>query len=354
MNTLLIPHFGIKRQYNQLREELLEITDKVLSSGNYLENIFTQKFEDWLAEKTKTEYAVTLDSGSHALEIIIRFVQSLGKVNSEFIIPNLSYVATLNAFVNANCKNIQIYDTDKFGILDITKIETNKIYCLVGLYGLKPWHNKFNINSHDSTIVDGAQHWLVADSDIGIGMAISFDPTKNLPSTGNGGAIVTNNYDLYKFARSYKNNGKPSHSSTGTNSKMSELECAHLLIRTKYIDLWQDRREKIRQYYCNELREYVCCLSDSDIPHSNQKFVIYYPEHRNKLYKFLMEKGIEVRIHYEYTLSSLPVAKQIADRFGILNISAALTQGVISLPIYPEMSDNDITYIVESVKSFFK
>lgn len=351
-----IPFFGLKRQYEQLKEELLDATDNVLSSGVYLDGKYTREFENWLAAKTQTDYAVTVHSGTQALEIIADYLmvssKLYGKYDPEIVLPNISYPATLNAFLNRNWA-VSLYDTDKYGILSEESIPPLTYYCLVGLYGRSPWYDVEFLDS-PNFIVDGAQHWLVADGNIGVGMAISFDPTKNLASSGNGGAIVTNDKELYNFAVKYRNNGKPNFDFAGSNTKMSEQDCAQILVRAKYLDFYQWRREEIRKYYCDQLRDVVTCLSDSDIPHANQKFVIYVPEHRNSLHTYMLTSGVESKIHYEYTLGDLVTARSVKSKPDMLSVSNMLMQGVLSLPMYPELTDSEVEVISDTVKDFFK
>jgi len=346
---MTIPHFGLKRQSKQLRDELLDATDQVLQSGQFLDGKFTRQFESWLRQKTGADYAITVHSGTQALEII---AENIFLKQRKVIVPNISYPATLNAFLRHDY-DISIWDTDKYGILlEEHPDNISYYYCLVGLYGRKPWHEIGFLDS-PNFIVDGAQHWLVADGEIGLGMSISFDPTKNLPSTGNGGAIVTNSKDLYDFAVLMRNNGKPDFDFAGSNSKMSEQDCAHLLVRTKYLDRWQERREQIRQYYCRELRDYVVCLSDSDVPHANQKFVIYEPELRNSLHTHMLTSGIETKVHYDYTLGELEIANKIKEKPIAISTSYMLMKGVVSLPIYPELTDAEVEFIASKVVDFY-
>ena len=363
MSGSTIAHFGLARQYRNLKEELLDITDKVMQTGVYMNGPYTATFESWLAMKTKVNFAVTVHSGTQALEIIAKWSRmdhddmmndELAKDRYDPIIrvPNITYVATLNAFLNAGYE-VELVDTDKNGLMCLseqTLDDFTKHTCSVGLYGANP--HRFTIPDLANDIVDGAQHWLVADN-VGEGMAISFDPTKNLPSTGNGGAIVTNNRSLYDFAYSYRSNGKSEHSMPGTNSRMSELDCAQLLVRTKYIDKWQWRRKEIRHYYLDEFKNMdIRCLSRDFIVHADQKFVIY-TDQKEKLFKHLTNAGIDVRTHYEKALSELPIARNIKVKPDMLSTSMMLTKGLISLPIYPELSDGEVEYIVKEVKKFF-
>lgn len=266
-----------------------------------------------------------------------------------FYVPNLTYPATLNAFLNSGCK-VQIVDTDINGhgkVSDDYDFENRgDAHCHVGLFGANP-----PIETYPEYIIDGAQHWLVADY-FGVGMAISFDPTKNLNASGNGGAILTNSTDLYHFAKAFRNNGKDNNFYTGTNSKMSEIDCAHVLVRSAYIDQWQERRKEIRRYYLKHFEKLpIRCLS-RDFPfHMDQKFAIYYTD-RNKLQEYLTKQGIETRIHYAQTLSELPVARDLI-KPDMISTSTMLSRGLLSLPIHPELTDAEVEYITNTMINFF-
>lgn len=317
---------------------------------------YTRRFESWLKGRLSAEYAITVHSGTQALEIIAEFWKQhweFANVEARVRIPNLTYPATLNAFMRAGY-DIKISDTDKNGLMvsdEDFSLKLGNFECHVGLYGAVPtipdssWHN---------AIVDGAQHWLAIDREdqIGLAMAISFDPTKNLNASGNGGAVITSDRDLAEFVKTFKNNGKPDHIDIGTNSRMSELDCAHLLVRTHYIDNWQKRRAKIRKYYIEQFKELpLRCLSGAFKKHADQKFVLY-TEHRDELVKFLHAKGIEAKIHYPYALNELSVTDGF-DKPTFLSVSTMLSRGVLSLPIYPELSDGEVDYIASMVKQFF-
>jgi dTDP-4-amino-4,6-dideoxygalactose transaminase len=349
-----IPHFGLARQYKNIGEELLDATHRALKDGCLVGGHYTRSFEEWLKNRTRTKYAITVHSGTQALEIIARYKkikhQETYKEKPKVRIPNLTYPATMNAFINADW-DIELADTDKNGIIT-REPRVGGIYdCLVGLYGRRPWPDATYQDSH-GVIVDGAQHWLECGGNVGSGMAISFDPTKNLPASGNGGAIVTNDAHLYTFATNYRDNSKPYFHDTGTNSKMSEQDCAQLLVRVKYIDEWQARRKKISEYWCNRFSELpISCLNDTRFPHAVQKFVMYMPD-RNSLHTHLLTDGIDSKIHYEYVLGDLPSAKNLV-KPDMLSTSVMLSRGVLSLPIYPELTDNEVEYIAEKVIKFY-
>lgn len=355
MSGFLIPHFGLKRQYTNLRDELLEATDLAMRDGIFIGGEYTFMFENWLKERTGCEFATVTHSGTQALEILAAFHADVSFLagedeNPKVLIPNLTYPATFNAFFSAGY-DVELVDVDKNGLMLINTemSDFNTYRCFVGFAGANP---NYVFSSVD--IIDGAQHWLsVKEYQIGTGMAISFDPTKNLPSSGNGGAIVTNDQLLYEQAVSLKNNGKPDHYYPGTNSKMSELECSHMMVRTRYIDRWQERRYQIREYYLDQFKELpIRCLSRDFKDHSDQKFVIY-TDKRDELDKFMQSNGVETKIHYPYALSELPVARDIKVKPDMISTSVMLSRGVLSLPIYPELTNGEVEYITEKVKQYY-
>jgi dTDP-4-amino-4,6-dideoxygalactose transaminase len=133
---------------------------------------------------------------------------------------------------------------------------------------------------------------------------------------------------------------------------MSEQDCAQILVRAKYIDEWQNRRNEIAKYWCDKFRELpLTCLSDTKDPHAHQKFVLYLAD-RNSLHTHLQASGIDSKIHYEYVIGDLPTAKNLK-KPDMLSTSVMLSRGVLSLPMYPELTDNEVQYIADKVKSFY-
>lgn len=352
MNGLKIPFTGLKKQYNNLRTEILDVTDEVLRSGQLMAGNYTAEFENWLAKKNHSKYAVTCHSGSQALEIIAEYYHQQSSAHPpRVVVPAVTYVATANAFIRAGWE-IYIADTDKYGLLDKKKIPQDlsiQATVLVGLYGAAVNADRFW--GTDLIIEDGAQHWLSNNcTRIGNATAVSFDPMKNLNAYGNGGAVVTDDIDLLEFAREWTNNGKPKHSTIGTNSRMSETECAQMMVKTKYIDDWQKRRKNIALYWLGRLKNSgIRSLIDAQNfeTHSCHKFVIDV-DARDILTKNLAIKGIETRVHYKEPLHELSA---YADYAGpdILSVASSLSRRVLSLPLYPELSDLEVEYIIDSV-----
>jgi dTDP-4-amino-4,6-dideoxygalactose transaminase len=354
---LTIPFTGIRKQYNNLRTEILDVTDTVLRSGQLMNGNYTYEFEDWLARRNHQPYAVTCHSGTQALEIIAEWMLlQAGRPDTPTVaVPTMTYPATLNAFIRAGW-NIHIVDTDRYGVMDLAKLDYKtgiQAVCGVGLYGQ-------SINSITETlwalthpiIEDGAQHWLSNDCQRVGDCAISFDPTKNLANYGNGGAVVTANRDLMEFARNWISNGKrTNHADTGTNSRMSEIDSAQMLVKTRYIDRWQERRRTIAQHWMEMLKKHpdVTCLIDSSNfdRHCFHKFVITV-DNRDIVQRNLALRKIETKVHYATPMHELP-AYQHYPSPDLLSAGSSLARRCLSLPIYPELSDLEVEYVIDSL-----
>ena len=357
-----IAHTGLQKQYNHLRDEILNATDEVLRSGVLMNGNNTTEFEHWLARRNQSRYAVTCHSGTQALEIIAEYYRKkIGLDNPRVFMPSFSYVATANAFERAGW-DIHFIDTDAYGILDDSKlpalVEYNAVV-LVGLYGhsithaahVKSWRDWL---SHNTIVIeDAAQHWLAADCNrIGDCAAISFDPMKNLACHGNGGAVVTDHLDLAEFARSWRDNGKPNHGLAGTNSRMSELDAATLLVKSRHIDRWQARRAQIAKFWCERLKtddSKIRCLIDHRNSHNHayQKFVIEV-DNRDRVRQKLTDRKIETRVHYERPIHEIDIYRKWPGP-DLLAVCSSLARRVLSLPFYPELSDLQVEYIADTV-----
>ena len=354
MTGLQIPFTGLKKQYNTLRTEILDVTDEVLRSGQLMSGNYTAEFENWLAKKNHSKYAVTCHSGTQALEIIAAYYRQQSSINPpRVVVPTTTYVATANAFIRAGWE-VYLGDTDYHGLLDKKKIPQDlsiQATVLVGLYGASVDRLEEKFWATDLVIEDGAQHWLSNDCRrMGNATAISFDPMKNLNSYGNGGAVVTDDMDLLEFIRNYRNNGKPGGYGIGTNSRMSEVDCAQMMVKTNYIDAWQERRKKISLYWMGRLKgSGIRTLIDANNfqTHAFHKFVIDV-DSRDILQRNLAIKKIETKIHYEQPLHEMSAYSDFVGP-DILSVASAMSRRVLSLPLYPELTDLEVEYVIDSL-----
>ena len=356
MDPVSIPFFGIDRQYNNLREEILDATDRVLRSGQVMSGNNTAEFESWLAKKTSSRYAVTVHSGTTALEIqasyyLKQVIIDIDDYKPTVAVPSITFPATANAFARAGW-NLHILDCDKYGL---SKAEDYyDLVVMVGIFGHSIEHLYDNhwTNTASTAIEDGAQHWLSNGyRRFGRSTAISFDPTKNLGNYGNGGALVTDDMHLYEFARKWRNHGKGSRTTdTGSNSRMSEVDCAQMLVKTQHIDAWQLRRRQIAEYWIDRMNNAdITTLIDRKNfdDHCYHKFVISVKD-RNHLQDRLRYRGVQTKVHYATPLHEMGCFAD-STKPDILCNASTLSRCVLSLPIYPELTDLEIEYIADQV-----
>jgi UDP-2-acetamido-2-deoxy-ribo-hexuluronate aminotransferase len=361
----VIPFFGVHRQYNNLREEILDITDIVYSTGRVLDGEYTREFEKQIAKRTHRTYALAVNSGTQAL--IFSLYATVNHTPYAVLIPTVSFVATINSVLVNNFTPV-FCDIDHKGLIDLDSYE-HKLDASVGavmyvnLFGNCVNYDRFRIQTEffndklkiveDAAQSFGASYKGIPSGKMGDVSVLSFDPTKNLNNYGSGGMILTDDYDIFLTCRALRDNGKPSHDSAGTNSKMSEADCAQLLVKLKYFDAWQQRRTDIANYYIDQLYPYCDILTaNQGVQHSWHKFVIR-TNARNSLMHQLSLAGIESKIHYEHALYDMGVGFNYIDYSrDLYTESAAFTRECLSLPIYPEMSDGEVEAVAAVVKNY--
>ena len=374
---ITVPFFGIRRQYQNLKEELLDTIDEVYTSGQVLDGKNTEQFEKQIAARCHRTYAVAVNSCSMAL--LLSLMAAMAK-NVPVIVPAISFPATLNAVLLNN--NIPVYcDIDDYGLIDLEKLDYNPIdqkiqgLVYVNLFGNCVDYDKLKLivdffnNQKIFVIEDAAQSfgaWFKhrPSGSLGDVSVLSFDPTKNLPNFGSGGMILTDDPELWKLFRNLRDNGKfEGFGIPGTNSKMSESDCAQMLIKLKYFDQWQRRRTEIANYYTRHLSNYVKVTDvRPEIIHAWHKYPIWIKDSfvhhsggvlplRYQIQQSLAEHGIETKIHYTTPLPEL-MSNPGQTFFSTMNSfpwAEAHCRTELSLPIYPEMTDLEVEYVVEKV-----
>lgn len=372
-----IPFFGLRRQYQNLKDEILDAVNGVYSKGQVLDGDQVNRFELQMAGRCHRDYAVAVNSCTQGL-ILSQIALNLSE--ETVVIPTVSFAATLNSVLMAG--NTPRYcDVDDYGILNLESIpfsfakENIKALMYVNLFGNVVDYDKLRViteffnNSELKIIEDAAQSFGAYYKDIPSGKlgtvsVLSFDPTKNLPNYGSGGMILTDDHEVYRVLKSLRDNGKEhGHIISGTNSKMSEADCAQMLVKLKYFDEWQRRRTEIAEFYIDNLKNYVRVTElNPDVTHAWHKFPIWLDGHpiddtydtfpsRSSFQDQLDSLGIETKIHYPTILPELdcnPYSTFLVSQGQYPNAERH-SRTEVSLPIYPELTDLEVEFITESV-----
>ena len=368
MATQIIPFTGVARQYHSLREELLAITDEVYTSGQVLDGWHTTKFENEIAKRCHRRYAVAVGSGTQAL---IFAQQLLFQEPAKIIIPTISFIATINA-VLLNGNTPVLCDTDDQAMINLESMDYAidaagiQAVMYVNLFGnvidYDRFYNICRFFNKDVKIIEdaaqsfGASYRGMPSGSLGDVSVLSFDPTKNLPNYGSGGMVLVDNLDDANRIRDYRDNGKANgHDIPGTNSKMSEVDCAQMLVKLQHFDQWQRRRKQIAEYYTKELEDIVeTPRVGNDVEHAWHKYVIKTVD-RSGLLKHMTTRGIEVKVHYERPLYEYPVGYPYINYVAELYREAsAFCVECLSLPIYPELTDAEVERVVTTVQDYLR
>lgn len=361
----IIPFFGVARQYKSLREEILDITDRVYSTGKVLDGEYTKEFEFKIASKCHRSYALAVNSGTQAL--IFSQLATMNKPPYSILIPTVSFVATINS-VLMNGFTPVFCDIDHKGLIDLDSYDYKLdksvgAVMYVNLFGNCLDYNRFRMHTEffndDLVIIEdaaqsfGASYRGVPSGKMGTVSVLSFDPTKNLNNYGSGGMILTDDFHIYETCRSLRDNGKVVHDRPGTNSKMNEVDCAQMLVKLNYFDDWQRRRTDIANYYVDQLYQYCDVLVPNEgVEHAWHKFVIR-TKNRSSLMHRLSLAGVETKIHYEHALYDLGVGFNYIDYSkDLFTETSAFTRECLSLPIYPELTDAEVETITELIRQY--
>lgn len=350
-----------------------EIEEKILNtfrSGWYLLGNEGKLFEQNLSQFIGTKNAIGVANGLDALRLIIRAYIEMGvmKAGDEIIVPANTYIASLLAISDNGLIPVLVEpDADTFNI-DISKIEEKitsrtKAVMIVHLYGRIVFSEQLNeiAKKHHLKIIEdnaqaiGAEWKTIKSGNLGDAAGFSFYPGKNLGAIGDSGAVTTNDDELAKTIRAlanYGSNEKYVNVYQGLNSRLDEIQAAVLDVKLKYIDAENARRREIANRYVAEINNINIVLPqlpENQEEHVWHLFVVRTPE-REKLQNYLTEKGVQTLIHYP-----IPPHKQEA-YVEMNNLSFPITEEihkiVLSLPISPVMSNDEVTKVIETINNF--
>lgn len=318
---------------------------------------------------TERRYSCSVGSCTQALIFSLRAIDNPRRQSrSKVLIPTQSFVATLNAVIEAGFDPV-FCDVDPItGLIDLNKIPVHHseiaAVMYVNLFGNIIDYDKLTLyrqmwSDDDIPIIEdaaqslGAYYRGVPSGKLGTVSCLSFDPTKNLNNYGSGGMILTDDPEIWESVNDMRDNGKGNeHINSGTNSKMSESDCAQMIVKLRHFDQWQLRRREIAEYYTAELDGYVTIPSvDTNVEHAWSKYVIHHND-RHGLHIFLKESGIETKINYQRPLHLTNVAFGFDVPYDNLLGAEEFSRTCLSLPIYPELTDSEIEAVVDAVKEY--
>lgn len=365
----MIPFLDLKAINAQYRDELVDACARVIDSGWYIGGSELAQFEQKFANYCGTKYAIGVANGLDALILTLRAWKELGKLKDgdEVIVPSNTYIASILAISANNLTPILVEPcVDSFNI-DPKKIETaitskTKAILPVHLYGqLADMPAIMAIAKHHELLVleDSAQaHGASFDGkragSWGDASGFSFYPGKNLGALGDAGAITTGDKELADTLRALRNYGsheKYKNLFQGVNSRLDEIQAAMLNVKLKHLDAEIDHRRKVANAYLEDINNKAIILptKEHDSAHVWHVFVIRC-ERRDELQKYLADNGVQTLIHYPIPPHQQPAYEEWNELS--YPISESIHAEVLSLPIGPTMTMEDVNTVIQICNEF--
>jgi dTDP-4-amino-4,6-dideoxygalactose transaminase len=357
-----IPFLDLKKPHDELQTELHTAFERVISSGIYIQGNECKQFENEFAQYCKVEYCIGVGNGLDALHLILRGY-GIG-AGDEVIVPSNTYIATWLAASYAGATPIPVEPDVQTHNLDPALIEAaissrTKAIMVVHLYGqpadmdaINAIANKYGLKViEDAAQAHGALYKGRQVGSLGDAAGFSFYPGKNLGAIGDGGAVTTNDAALAQRIRVLGNYGsqvKYHNEVKGYNSRLDELQAAFLRAKLPVLDAWNARRSAIAAEYLSRLDASALVLPlVPDWATPVWHLFVVRSKKREALQKQLAEAGIGSMIHYP-----IPPHRQGAyDLKQSLPLAEMLAYEVLSLPIGPIMSEENVSTVIKAVNA---
>ncbi|EHJ02315.1 MULTISPECIES: DegT/DnrJ/EryC1/StrS family aminotransferase [unclassified Clostridium] len=391
-----IPLIDLKAQYKSVSEDLDRVTKEVLSSANYIMGKNVVEFEKEFAEYIGVKHAISVGNGTDALVIALK---SLGiGSGDEVITSTFTYFASAESISAVGATPVFVdVEKETFNI-DPAKIEekiTKKTKAIipVHIFGQSARMDEINeiAKKHNLKVIEDAAQAVGSKykgkmiGTLGDAACFSFFPTKNLSCAGDGGMIVTNDDNIAIVARALRTHGSGENGQKafnflnnikeeietskdgddtvynplkyynyliGFNSRLDAIQAAILRVKLPHLDKWNEGRRKIAKIYDEKLKNsnVVTPVVDKENDPIYHQYVLQCEDRETMLTK-LKEKGVATGVYYPVPLHLQKVYKDLGYKEGDMPVAEYLSHRTFAIPVYPELTETEVDYIIESIKA---
>lgn len=367
-----IPMLDLSEQYQTLKSEIGQALEEVMSTSQFILGKNVRKLEEDIAKYSNVKYGIGVASGSDALHLSLLACGI--KAGDEVITPAFTFFATAGAVARIGAKPVFVDIDPKTYNIDPAKIETaitNKTKAIipVHLYGqtadMEPiiqLAEQYNLHIiEDAAQAIGAKYKGRRVGEFGTTACYSFFPTKNLGAYGDAGMVVTNDEEIAEKIRVLRVHGsKPKyyHHVLGYNSRLDELQAAILNVKLPHLDTWSKLRQERAAKYTELIKSTVGDIVITpyiaeDNEHIFHQYTIRVPK-RDELQAYLKEQGIATMVYYPKPLHLQPVFSELGYQEGDLPETEKACREVLSLPMFPELKEEQQEYVVQKIAQFYK
>jgi len=367
-----VPFVDLKTQYLGIKDEIIKEINEVLDNTAYICGKKAKKFEEGFSELLNVRHSAGLSSGTDALHVALHAIGI--KQGDEVIVPVNTFIATSEAITISGGKPVFADHDERTYNIDPAKIEQlitkdTRAILPVHLYGqpaemdaildIAKKHNLYVIE--DCSQAHLATYRGRKVGGIGSIGTFSFYPGKNLGAYGEAGAVVTNDDFLFENMLRFRQHGsveKYVHDMEGHNYRMEEIQAGVLNVKLRYIEKWTENRRKAARTYDRIFDDMA--LEEVIRP--------YYPEHTSPVYhlyviraknrdtlsKHLNSKGVQTGLHYPMPLHMQKAYSYLCHKENDFPVAVKCCNEILSIPMYPEMSEEMVSYVCENIRSFYR
>ena len=362
-----VPFVDLGAQYRTIEGEIGEATSRVIQQSDFILGREVSLFEEEFAAFCEAKYAIGVDSGTSALELALR-AYDIGP-GDEVITAANSFIASALAISHAGARPILVDVDPSTYTVDVSAIEKaitprTKAVIPVHLYGHPAHMNPIRelADKHGLVIIEdacqahGTRYKGRRAGSLGHAAAFSFYPGKNLGAYGDGGIVVTNDRGIARrleMLRNYGQKEKYQHLFRGYNRRLDTLQAAVLRVKLRYLEKWNAARRWNAVLY-HKFLDGCGLLLPGEAPGAESVWHLYVirAEQRDALKEHLISRGISASIHYPIPIHVQPAYLDLGYKKGDFPVTESCAHQVLSLPMYAEISQDQIEYVAKTIRNF--
>ena len=364
-----VPFLDLKKQYQSIKDEVNVNVQQVMDSGRFVLGENVRSFEKEFASFCGTEYAVGMANGTDALCLAL-LACGIEKGDEVITVPD-TFIATTEAISQTGAKivfvdvNLSTYNIDVSQIEGAINERTRAILPvhLFGqpadmdpILGIARKHNLKVIE--DACQAHGAEYKGKKAGSIGNVGCFSFYPSKNLGAFGDGGMVVTNDVEIAQKVKMFRDHGqikKYKHLVEGYNSRLDEIQAAILRIKLKKLNEWNSLRRRNALIYNELLKDVDEVTPPFEVEYARHVYYLYVirTKKRDKLREYLKSKGVGTGLHYPIPLHLQKAYEYLGYKEGNFPVTEKCAKEILSLPMFPELTEEQIEKVVREIKAFF-
>ena len=363
-----IPFVDLQAQYQSIKKDIDKAISDVIAETAFIGGHFVKDFERDFASLYGVKHMIGCANGTDALYIVMKML-GVGPGDEVITVAN-SWISSSETITQTGAKPVFVDVHPEYYSLDETLLEAKINTRTRGVIAVHLQGQMCDIAAI-KTICDKHGLFLLEDCAqahfseykgiraglTGLAGSFSFYPGKNLGAYGDAGCIITNDDELAEKCRMFANHGalkKPDHRMEGINSRLDTIQAAILSAKLPHILQWTEARIRNAALYDRHLQDISQIHLPKIRPASKHSFHLYMirTPHRAELIDFLKLQGIETAVHYPVALPNLPAYRYLGHSPSDFPVASRLQNEILSLPMYPELTEPMIAYVAEKIRSF--